>query len=229
MDFITALKRFAPQVSDVQADKFRIYYEMLVDWNENRCNLTAITEPEEVIQKHFLDSCLPQSLIPKNANCVDVGTGAGFPGVPLLIMRPDITLTLIDSLKKRIDFLESLTERLGLSVTCIHARAEDAGRDDSLRGRFDIALTRAVSQTNILLEWTTPLLKVGGVSLMYKSATANDELNACGNVLSVLGLKADVKQFEAQWGERCVICAEKLKKTPAAYPRKAGTAKKNPL
>ena len=229
MNIYDEVKAHAPFLSDEQAEKFSAYLEMLTEWNATRCNLTAITDPTEIIKKHFLDSVLPERLIPRGASCVDVGTGAGFPGVPLMIVRPDIKLTLIDSLQKRIDFLEALKAKLGLDARCIHARAEDAGRDAELREKFDIALTRAVSQTNVLLEWTSPLLKVGGTSLMYKSVTAQEELKECKNALSVLGMEAGVEHFEAEWGERCVICAKKNKKTPAAYPRRAGEAKRRPL
>ena len=229
MDIKELIKKYIPNVTEDGVKRFELYYEMLVSWNETRCNLTAITQPEEVVTKHFADSLLPEALIPKNALCIDVGTGAGFPGIPLLIMRPDIRLVTVDSLKKRVDFINALTEELGIEVRAIHARAEDAGRDVKLRESFDIALTRAVAQTNILLEWTTPFLKRGGKSLMYKGSAANDELRECGNALRVLNLRAELISFEAEWGERAVICAEKCGKTPEAYPRKAGTAKKKPL
>lgn len=229
MNIREALNTYASDLTPEQHEKFAIYADMLVKWNEERCNLTAITEPAEIVQKHFLDSCLPKDLIQSGAKCIDVGTGAGFPGVPLLIMRPDIKLTLVDSLNKRVDFLIELTKTLGMEANCIHARAEDAGRMADLRGRFDIALTRAVSQANILLEWTSPFLKVGGKSLMYKSASADEELSTCKNALRELGMRAEIKRYPAQWGERSVICAEQIKKTPEKYPRKAGTAKKQPL
>lgn len=227
--FAEILRDKMPELSEEQVNRFDIYCRMLTEWNENRCNLTAITEPEQIAEKHFADSILPEDLIPHGAYCIDIGTGAGFPGVPLAIVRSDIRMVLIDSLQKRIDFLEELKKALNMNYTCIHARAEDAGRDDALRGKFDIALTRAVSQTNILLEWTSPFLRVGGTSLMYKSVSARDELTECKNAIFVLGLEAEIKTFSADWGERCVICARKIKKTPAAYPRRAGAAKKNPL
>ena len=229
MDIKTAFHTYAPDLTPEQHERFCIYADMLIRWNEERCNLTAITAPEEIVQKHFSDSCLPSDLLLEGARCIDVGTGAGFPGVPLLILRPDIELTLVDSLRKRVDFLIELTKVLDLKAVCIHARAEDAGRQENLRGCFDIALTRAVSQTNILLEWTSPFLKVGGKSLMYKSAAADEELSLCKNALHELHMKAEIKRYPAPWGERCVIVAEQLKPTPAKYPRKAGTAKKQPL
>lgn len=222
------MKNFG-EISEKQISQFILYHDMLIDWNANRCNLTAVTDTEGVVEKHFADSCLASKLIPQHALCIDVGTGAGFPGVPLKIMRPDIKIVLVDSLKKRVDFLEELVGALGVEAQCIHARAEDAGRDGRLREHFDIALTRAVSQTNILLEWTSPFLKVGGKSLMYKSRAAEDELLSCDRALSVLGMTVSTESFDVPWGERVIVCAEKLKKTPPAYPRKAGTAKKKPL
>lgn len=228
-DIKELLKEQMSFLTDEQAERFAAYYDMLVYWNENRCNLTAITDPHEVIQKHFYDSVLPIELIPQNARCIDVGTGAGFPGVPLLILRPDMELVLLDTLKKRVDFLDALVEKLDLKCRTIHSRAEDAGNAAEFREKFDIALTRAVSQTNILLEWTSPFLKTGGKSLMYKGSAAKEELDGCDNALKILGLRAEVINFEAAWGQRAVICAQKLKSTPKAYPRKAGTAKKNPL
>lgn len=229
MEFFELIKRHAPHMTDEQAEKFRIYYEMLIFWNENRCNLTAITAPEEVVTKHFLDSVLPSELIPVNAKCIDIGTGAGFPGVPLMIMRPDIEMTLLDSLRKRVDFLSELTDRLGISARLLHARCEDAAKPGCERGRYDIALTRAVAQTNTLLEWTSPFLKTGGMSLMYKSATARDELAGCENALSVLHMDAQIRELDAPWGKRCIICARQLKKTPDKFPRRAGAAKSMPL
>ena len=229
MTFSELIKAKIPTVTDEQAQRFETYYSLLVYWNENKCNLTAVTAPEEAIDKHFCDSLLAEPLIEKGAKCVDVGSGAGFPGVPLLIMRPDIELVMVDSLGKRVEFLNTLIKELDLKATAIHARAEDAARDDKLRGKFDVALTRAVAKTSILLEWTSPFLKVGGKSLMYKSKTAKEELSECENALKTLNLKAEIVTLDAAWGDRAVIAAAKTGKTPAAYPRKAGMAKKKPL
>lgn len=229
MEFKDYMKSLLPFLEDDRAQQFELYRKMLTEWNESKCNLTAITDEQGIAEKHFCDSILPEKLIPYGAECVDVGTGAGFPGIPLKIVRPDIKLVLIDSLKKRTDFLCELTKALCIDAEIHHARAEDAGRDKHLRERFDIALTRAVAQTNILLEWTSPFLKVGGSSLMYKSSSAKDELSECKNALAALKLTAHIEEFDAVWGKRTVICAQKTGKTPDAYPRKAGTAKKKPL
>jgi len=223
------IAKYIPRADDAQAEKFIRYFELLVLWNQ-KMNLTAITEPEEVVAKHFADSLLPADLIPLNARCIDVGTGAGFPGVPLLIMRPDLHMTLLDSLAKRLTFLEELLPELGVArVPLLHARAEDAGRDNGLRGKFDIALTRAVASAPALLEWTIPLLKVGGASLMYKGPKAEEELASCVRAETLLRCTAQLKRFPAPWGERLVIEARKTAPTPGAYPRKAGTATKDPL
>lgn len=223
------IAKYIPRADDAQAEKFIRYFELLVLWNQ-KMNLTAITEPEEVVAKHFADSLLPADLIPLNARCIDVGTGAGFPGVPLLIMRPDLHMTLLDSLAKRLTFLEELMPELGIArVPLLHARAEDAGRDNGLRGKFDIALTRAVASAPALLEWTIPLLKVGGASLMYKGPKAEEELASCARAETLLRCTAQLKRFPAPWGERLVIEARKTAPTPGAYPRKAGTATKDPL
>ena len=217
-----------PGITERQAEQFSVYCDMLIDWN-SRMNLTAITDPEQVAQKHFMDSILPAALIPEGASVIDVGTGAGFPGIPLLIMRPDIKLTLLDSLNKRITFLTELCARLGLPARCIHARAEDAGRKADLREQFDVATSRAVANVSALAEYTVPFLKVGGASLMYKGPQAPEELAAGRRALELLCCEAEIHSFPAPWGDRTVIALRKLRPTAAAYPRKAGTAEKKPL
>lgn len=219
-----------PGANEEQADKFIKYYELLIEWNE-KMNLTAITEEREVAEKHFADSLLPMELIPKNARCIDVGTGAGFPGVPLMIMRPDITVTLLDSLNKRLIFLEEVIRALGLEkkANTVHMRSEDAGRAAAHRDAYDVALSRAVANARVLAEWTAPFVKKGGVSIMYKGAAAREELDAAQNAMSKLCLGARLIEYPCAWGERYVIAAKKLAPTPKAYPRKAGTAGKMPL
>lgn len=217
-----------PGITERQAEQFSLYCDMLLDWN-SRMNLTAIVDPEQVAQKHFMDSVLPASLIPENASVIDVGTGAGFPGVPLAIMRPDIKLTLLDSLNKRITFLTELCTALDIPAQCIHARAEDGGRKPELREQFDVATSRAVANVSALAEYTVPFLKVGGVSLMYKGPQAPEELAGGKRALELLCCQAQLHSFPAPWGERTVIALTKLRPTAAAYPRKAGTAEKRPL
>lgn len=222
------LREAIPELTDEQARRFIIYYDELIERNRS-VNLTRITSPAEVSQKHFADSLLGMAMIPQGARVIDVGTGAGFPGIPLAIMRPDMELTLVDSLGKRVRFLEEVTEKLGIRARCIHARAEDAARNDALRAHFDIALTRAVAPMNVLLELTVPFLKVGGRSLMYKAGGVEAETEACSNAVKVLSCSLTVTGFEVPWGARTVVSAEKLAKTPSAYPRRAGTAQKKPL
>lgn len=230
MTFFDSIKSQIPDITEAQASRFERYFELLIQWNE-KMNLTTITEQTEVIQKHFLDSILPQNLIPKNALVVDVGTGAGFPAVPLMIMRDDLAVTMVDSLNKRTVFLNELMNALELPnpYEIIHSRAEDIGQNPQYREKFDIALTRAVANTSALLEWTIPLLKVGGSSLMYKASSANDELNSAKNALEKLKSSATIISYQVEWGERAVISAKKLQPTPKQFPRKSGTTKKSPL
>lgn len=200
-----------PGASEEQAGKFIKYYELLIEWNE-KMNLTAITEEREVAEKHFADSLLPMELIPQNARCIDVGTGAGFPGVPLMIMRPDITVTLLDSLNKRLIFLNEVIRALGLEgrAKTLHMRSEDAGRAAAHRDAYDVALSRAVANARVLAEWTAPFVKKGGVSIMYKGAAAKEELDAAQNAMNKLCLGARLIEYPCAWGERYVIAAKKL-------------------
>ena len=216
------------ELTEEQIQKFIIYYDMLVERNRV-VNLTRITGPRDAAEKHFADSVLGSSLIKQGARVVDVGTGAGFPGIPLAIVRPDIRLVLIDSLGKRVNFLREVCERLGIAAEAIHARAEDAARAEGLRGGFDCAVSRAVAPMNVLLELTSPFVKVGGVSLMYKGSAAREELSSCENALSVLHCRASLTDFDVPWGARTIVSAEKLAPTPARFPRKAGSIEKAPL
>ena len=221
------LSPLRPDLSSAQLDQFESYYAMLSDWN-TRVNLTAITEPEDVAKKHFLDSLAAAPYLKANAAVADVGTGAGFPGLPLLILRPDLKLTLIDSLQKRLVFLEAVLKELKLSVELVHARAEDAGQNPKYREKFDVALTRAVSGLPVLCELTLPLVKVGGVSIAYKGDSA-EELSASKNALSVLHATAERVIVPADYGARELVILTKTGTTPKQYPRKAGTPAKNPL
>ena len=217
-------------LGEKETEQFMTYLSLLLEWNE-KMNLTAITEEREVAEKHFADSLLPMELIPQNARCIDVGTGAGFPGVPLMIMRPDITVTLLDSLNKRLIFLNEVIRALGLEgrAKTLHMRSEDAGRAAAHRDAYDVALSRAVANARVLAEWTAPFVKKGGVSIMYKGAAAKEELDAAQNAMNKLCLGARLIEYPCAWGERYVIAAKKLAPTPKAYPRKAGTAGKLPL
>ena len=222
------LEKYIPQASAEQREKLIRYYVMLIEKN-NVMNLTAITDPEGVASRHFADSLLAAELIPEGARVIDVGTGAGFPGIPLAIMRPDIELTLLDSLNKRILFLNDVLKELGISARTVHARAEDGARKKELRESFDIVVSRAVAELSVLAEWTLPFAKKGGLSVMYKGPGAGEELAAAGNALRILRGSARIIGFMPEWGERNLVVIEKTDVTPAKYPRKAGTAEKAPL
>ena len=221
------LSPLRPDLTAAQLQQFETYYAMLADWN-TRVNLTAITEPEDVAKKHFLDSLAAAPYLKPNASVADVGTGAGFPGLPLLILRPDLRVTLIDSLQKRLVFLEAVLKELKLTAELAHARAEDAGQNPKYREKFDVALTRAVSALPVLCELTLPLVKVGGRSIAYKGDSA-EELAASKNALSVLHATAERVVIPADYGARELVILTKNGTTPKQYPRKAGTPAKSPL
>lgn len=220
------------KIGEEQASAFQTYMELLLEWNE-RINLTAITDPKEIVEKHFLDSLtlLQGCPIKQGAKVVDVGTGAGFPGIPLKIMRPDIQLTLLDSLNKRLLFLEAVCKALNLSATRVHKRAEEAGLDKKLRESFDIAAARAVAPLPVLCEYCLPLVKMKGFFIAMKGPGAGEELAAAENALDILGgdevKLVPVQDFGA--GERNLILVQKKSFTPKGYPRHGGTITKHPL
>ncbi len=221
------LKRRIPNITEETCDKFVAYYELLIDWN-TRMNLTAITEPDEVVSKHFIDSLAAMPYLADGTKAADVGTGAGFPSIPLLIMRPDLRLTLVDSLQKRVTFLNEVCKTLGLRAECVHARAEDFGRDPNRRASFDAVLSRAVASLPTLLELTVPLLRVGGKAYCYKG-DVGEELKSAKSALHLLHCSAEVVPVEADYGARTLVICTKNAPTPAAYPRKAGMPSKKPL
>ncbi len=190
------------------ASKFVSYYQLLLEWNE-RINLTAITDPKGVAERHFADSLLALSLIPQGAKVIDVGTGAGFPGIPLKLVRPDIELTLLDSLNKRIVFLNFVLKELGIEADTFHMRAEDGGRNVKLHECFDIAVSRAVASMAKITEWTLPFVKKGGASLLYKGPNADDELSETSPLLKKMHIDASVKKYNCTWGERCIVILNK--------------------
>jgi len=221
------LSPLRPDLKPEQLNQFETYFNMLADWN-TRVNLTAITDPEGVVKKHFLDSLAAEPYLKPGARVIDVGTGAGFPGVPLLIVRPDLKVTLMDSLQKRLVFLEALLNELGLSAERVHARAEDAGQNPLYREKFDVALTRAVSGLPALCELTLPLVKVGGISIAYKG-DAEEELQSANNALQILHATAERVSVSSDYGARELVVLTKHGATPKQYPRKAGTPSKKPL
>ncbi len=221
------LKGALPQADDGALDRFEIYQRLLAEWNE-KMNLTAITDPVEVAQKHFADSLAALPYLKAGMKVIDVGTGAGFPGVPLLIMEPKLELTLADSLNKRLTFLDALLKELGLQAALVHGRAEDLGQNRLYRERFDAAVSRAVASLPVLLELTTPFVKVGGSAIAYKGDGA-EELKTAKSASFLLHVQLRQIELESNLGKRCLIFADKIAPTPKAYPRKAGTPNKKPL
>ena len=194
-----------------------------------RCSVDMdLTEPDEVVSKHFIDSLAAMPYLADGTKAADVGTGAGFPSIPLLIMRPDLRLTLVDSLQKRVTFLNEVCKTLGLRAECVHARAEDFGRDPNRRASFDAVLSRAVASLPTLLELTVPLLRVGGKAYCYKG-DVGEELKSAKSALHLLHCSAEVVPVEADYGARTLVICTKNAPTPAAYPRKAGMPSKKPL
>ena len=224
--------KYGLEISSLQAEQFEKYFEILVDTNQH-LNLTAITEFEEVVVKHFIDSALLIKYfdLPEGASLIDVGTGAGFPGLPLKIMRPDLRITLLDSLNKRLNFLNTVIETLSLKeIICVHARAEDGGQNKALREQFDYAVSRAVSQLNVLLEYCTPFIKIGGTFIAYKSKKLTEELEDSKKAFHVMGCQLkEVIPYTLGDHENVYAFIVKHQKTGKNYPRKAGTATKNPI
>ncbi len=224
-------KDLSMEVTDAQIAQLVRYGELLVEWNE-KMNLTAITDPIEIAEKHFLDSamCLKCGIA---GSVIDVGTGAGFPGLVLKILKPDINLCLLDSLQKRLTFLETVTNELKLSdVTFVHARAEDGGRDKKLREKFDFAVARAVANLSTLSEYCLPFVKQNGYFVAMKGPKAQQEIADAKNALSKLGGELGTVLEEKIPGtdlEHVIVSVKKVRQTPSQYPRKAGKPSKEPL
>ena len=229
----TSAEKMGIELSQNQLEKFDLYKKLLLEWNE-KMNLTAITDDEGIAIKHFADSISVLPLIEnKNASLIDVGTGAGFPGIPLKIANDGFKVTLLDSLNKRITFLEEVKKELGITnLECIHSRAEDGGRNTDLREKFDYCVSRAVARLSVLSEYCMPFVAVGGYFISLKGPDAAEELTEAKKAISVLGGKVE-KVVEITIPEsdlkHCAIVIKKIKSTPKAYPRKAGTAAKKPI
>ena len=205
--------------------------QLLLEWNE-KINLTTIVEPEQIIVKHFLDSLTIKKYIEDEKNIIDVGTGAGFPGMPLAIEKNN-NVTLLDSLNKRINFLNDVKEKIGLeNVVTVHSRAEDAAKDKKYRECFDYAVSRAVAPMNVLLEYLLPFVKVGGKVICMKGPNVKEEMDNSEKVAKILGGKIEkVEELEIPEIDmkRTVVIVKKIEKTSSKYPRKAGTPSKEPL
>ncbi|MGT2926059.1 16S rRNA (guanine(527)-N(7))-methyltransferase RsmG [Streptococcus cuniculipharyngis] len=233
-EFYQALTQHGIQLSDQQKDQFQTYFERLIEWND-KINLTAITEKNEVYLKHFYDSIAP-ILQGKIANqplkLLDIGAGAGFPSLPMKIIFPQLNVTIIDSLNKRINFLNLLAEDLSLTgVHFYHGRAEDFGQDKTFRGQFDLVTARAVARLQVLAELTIPFLKIGGQLMALKASSAEEELLEAKNALNLLFAQvSDSLDYQLPNGDpRNLTTVIKKKETPNKYPRKAGLPNKKPL
>lgn len=232
--FYTLLDQQNIILTDQQKFQFERYFELLVEWNE-KINLTAITEKEEVYLKHFYDSIAPnlQGLIEnQEIKLLDIGAGAGFPSLPMKILYPQLEVTIIDSLNKRINFLQLLAEELDLEgVHFYHGRAEDFAQDKHFRAQFDIVTARAVARMQVLSELTIPYLKVGGKLLALKASNAPEELTEAKNALNLLFSKVEdnISYTLPNGDPRYITIVEKKKETPNKYPRKAGMPNKRPL
>ncbi|MDE7389343.1 MAG: 16S rRNA (guanine(527)-N(7))-methyltransferase RsmG [Lachnospiraceae bacterium] len=214
-------------------ERFQKYMELVLEWN-NKINLTSITDIDEFIVKHFYDSLtlLTAVNIPINAKVIDVGTGAGFPGIPLKIVRPDIRLTLLDSLNKRLVFLnDHVLKNIELSADVVHGRAEEISKDRKFREKFDIATSRAVANLSALSEYCLPLVKVGGIFSPMKGLNIQEELGSSKNAVSLLGGElAKVTELKLPDGsKRNIVVIDKIKSTPEKYPRRGVKINKNPL
>lgn len=233
-EFVNDLNSLDIHLSDDQLEQFVKYYELLVEWN-SFMNLTGITEWKEVCKKHFIDSLsIVKAYDLKNVETIiDIGTGAGFPGLPIKIAFPHLKVTLLDSLNKRIDFLNHVINQLGLSdIIAVHGRAEDFIKEEGRRESYDLCVSRAVSSLSVLSEYCVPYIKVGGMFVPYKSEKTSEELQSSKNAFDILGCQIqDVVEFNLPSSDifRTMLLIKKTLSTPIKYPRKAGTPLKKPL
>lgn len=215
-------------------ERFEAFHAILDEYNQ-KMDLTAVLDEDERVDRHDLDSAAPlaKGLLAAGAKVIDVGTGAGFPGMPLLILRPDLTMTFLDALAKRIAFLQEALTRLGLTATALHARAEDAARMEAHREQYDAAVSRAVASSATLQELTLPFVKTGGLAIAWKGPGVQEEMDAARRAAFVLGgtvrgvVPAPVPGRE-DWAH-CLLITKKTGRTPRVYPRKAGTPGRKPL
>lgn len=232
----TAALSVGVEITDIAAEKLDIYAALLVEWNQ-KMNLTAITEPTDMVIKHFVDSAAAAPLLPQGAfSLVDVGTGAGFPGVPLAVLREDCQLTLLDSLNKRLIFLDAVCKELGIKANLVHTRAEEGGRAPAYREQFDVATARAVGGLPLLCEYCLPYVKVGGRFLALKGPTGEEEAARSDAAIKKLGGKTrDVHKFllpadsKGEQAERQIYLIDKVTATPTVFPRPTAKIAKKPL
>ena len=226
----SGLAEYNYNLSEKELNDFGLFSRLLVEWNE-KMNLTAVTEAKDISIKHFLDSVVPifSFEIKENTKIIDVGTGAGFPGVPIKIIRPDLDFTFLDSLNKRINFLKEVSNQLSFEkAEFVHMRAEDAGKDKKFRGKHDYAVSRAVAPLKILSEYCIPLLKIGGTFAAFKAFEIEEEINDAKSMIGNLGGKIkDIKEVKIPHSDiiRKIVLIEKVKETPKEFPRKANKIK----
>lgn len=232
----TLLKKESDKIGvildDRAIDRLDLYAEMLIETNKT-LNLTAITDPTEIVYKHFIDSLSLLTCIDfqEGAKVIDVGTGAGFPGVVLLIARPDLKMTLLDGTNKRLVFIQNVLDALNLDADVVHMRAEIAGKDTKYREQFDIATARAVASLNVLGEYCMPFVKLGGIFAPMKSAKTDEEVKSAKGAIKLLGGRIDkINELNINnCGERYVIITKKISQTPSKYPRASAQISKKPL
>lgn len=232
-NFQLNLKDWEIELSDKQVEQFSVYGDFLREYNE-KVNLTSLTEEKDIIEKHFLDSLSLLQLVNLRPalRVIDIGTGAGFPGVPLLIMEPNLNLTLLDSLQKRLVFLKELLAKLGLSAHLLHCRAEDGGRHAKYREAYDLATARAVAPLRVLLEYSLPYIRSGGHFLAMKGPSLTEELEEAKKALQILGAKAERDysfNLPDSDSERRLLLVKKVRQTPKNYPRTPAQIKNKPL
>ncbi|MBE6031089.1 MAG: 16S rRNA (guanine(527)-N(7))-methyltransferase RsmG [Clostridiales bacterium] len=229
-----ALAELNTECTDRMLEQFQVYMDGVLEWNE-KLNLTAITDRDEFIEKHFVDSLMAvdSDEVRKAESVIDVGTGAGFPGIPLAIVFPEKKFVLMDSLNKRLKVIDDLCERAGImNVVTAHGRAEELSRNKLHREKYDLCIARAVANMSTLSEYCLPFIGIGGYFLAYKGPDCEEELNEAKNAIKILGGKIeDVREAEiSDFGlSHKIVYVKKIKETPAKYPRKAGTPSKDPL
>lgn len=230
--FKEKLSKKCPELAEEMQQQFQDYMNLLLEWNE-KINLTAITEEDEIILKHFVDSLTISKYIKEENSIVDVGTGAGFPGIPVKIARKNVKVTLVDSLNKRILFLNEVIEKLGLeNIETLHFRAEEFGQNKKYRESFDIATSRAVANLSTLVEYLLPLVKVGGICICMKGSEIKEELENSKKAIQILG--GEIQEIEEFYLpetdiKRTIVIVKKISSTPKKYPRKPGTPVKEPI
>ena len=236
IEFLRHVKQKAQEIGytlqEEQLEQFFTYKELLIEWNQ-KMNLTAIEQEEDIITKHFIDSLSTASYIPDTAKVIDIGTGAGFPGIPLKILKKDLSITLLDSLNKRITFLEEVIRNLSLeNIQAVHARAEELAHKEEYREQYDIAVSRAVAPMHTLLEYMLPYVKIGGKCICMKGPNLQEESKDLQNCLETLGGKIEkIEEIVLPETEikRNIMLIKKENKTPKKYPRNPGMPSKKPL